>query len=119
MEAGLFRGRGTDTRVLPTAAAAALTVEPLPLPVMMSPTLSCPLVSPAKTIDEGSRQRTKANFHILLLQRAINRPISQQGCAGLERLCLPFGLLSRLGQSAARTRPGKAAHFRAAGFINS
>src|SRR5882757_9426914 len=105
MEAGLFRGRGTDTRVLPTAAAAALTVEPLPGPVMMSPTFSCPLVSPAKATDEGSRQRTKANFHILLLQHAINRPISQQGCAGMERFCLPSVVLSRLGQNAARTRP--------------
>jgi hypothetical protein len=108
MEAGRFLGSGTDTRVV--ATGAALTVEPLPGPVMMSPTLSCPLVSPARTIDEGSRQRTKANFHILLLQHAINRPISQQGCAGMERFCLPSGLLSRLGQSAARTRPpGKAA----------
>jgi hypothetical protein len=64
--AGRFLGRGTEACVLRVATAAG-PVEALTLPVMVSPTCICPLVSPAEAMDEGSRQRTKANLHILLL----------------------------------------------------
>jgi len=88
MAAGRFLGRGTEACVLrATTAAEALTP-----PVMVSPTCICPLVSPAKAMDEVIRQRTKADLHIFLLLRAINRPILQHWCAGMGRFCLPFDM---------------------------
>jgi hypothetical protein len=102
--AGRFLGRGTEACARPVAAG--LTVEALTVPVMVSPTCICPLASPARTIDEGSRQRMKANLHIFSCSwRAINRPISQQCCAGMGRFCLPFDMAVAVGQRAAIPRP--------------
>jgi hypothetical protein len=49
------------------AAGVGLTVAALGSATMVSPTLNCPLVCPARTKDQGSRHRTKANLHIFLL----------------------------------------------------
>ena len=67
--AGLSGGRGTDTCMLrgAMAADAGATVDALPPPVMVNPTCSCPLLSPAKTVHEGSTQTTKASLHIFPL----------------------------------------------------
>jgi hypothetical protein len=62
--AGLALGSGT---AMAMAAGVGLTVAALGSATMVSPTLNCPLVSPARTKDQGSRHRTKANLHIFLL----------------------------------------------------
>ena len=94
---GRFLGSGTEACVWPVPTVGALT-GPV-IPVMVSPTCICPLVSPAKTMDEGSRQRMKANLHIFLLpardqpsdfatvmcEDGTVPPSIRQGCRGSAR----------------------------------
>ena len=65
---GLSVGRGTDATgsALAPAAVLGLTTE-LPVPVIVIPTCSRPLLSRAEVVDQGSRQKTKANLHIVWL----------------------------------------------------
>jgi hypothetical protein len=72
LAAGLSVGRGTDTCVslVAMAAGVGLTREALPFPVMVIPTCSRSLLSPAKAIDESSKQKTKTNLHIFLAPSA-------------------------------------------------
>jgi hypothetical protein len=64
MAAGLALGSGT---AMAMAAGVGLAVAALGSATIVSPTLNCPLVCPARTKDQGSRHRTKANLHIFLL----------------------------------------------------
>jgi len=50
-----------------TRPAGAGAVGVLPLPVMVNPTCSCPVLSPARTTDEDNKQTPMANLHIFLL----------------------------------------------------
>jgi hypothetical protein len=64
--AGRSGGRGTDPRRLPVAmvAGAEPAAETLPLPRMVNPIWICPVLSPARAMDEDSMQKTKASRHI-------------------------------------------------------
>ncbi len=58
-------GCAGDTTAGPVAPAVPLGLIVDPVPVMVIPTCSCPLASPAKTVDGLSRQRMAATLHMM------------------------------------------------------
>jgi len=58
-------GCAGDTTVWPVVPVVVLGLIVDLVPVMVIPTCSCPLASPAKTVDELSRQRMAATLHMM------------------------------------------------------